>query len=388
MELKNYSCIGKAVLKRSVGLLENYKKIETKNGNENMIYINEINRFGYAKRLKLLPLKLFLLYHHLPIDVIGIIKDISISELAEFLKCDTRTILAANDLLVEYGYIRYSNGREPNKYINVILPEYKQYFASAHNGGRGYLVTSKKMIDELCKVNNIIALRIYVRALVENDDFTLSPDYEGVLTITFKRLQMLLADYCKRNVVISNLTASACDIFNITIHDEFIAFDLNDEYKAKLIKKEKVKQSITFFTDKIDEFNNAAREIYNAIKNKNNLSIIDQSIINNSIRMFDHFKMITNEELKHAATLLSTKFKSFIPADNSVSLNTIMTSQIDIKDLAGIALQYNDDIVFESLATIYREYINKDIKIKSLGALVRTNILKNIGERYISKSIA
>lgn len=388
MEIKNFSCIGKAVLKRSVGLLENYKSVESKNGNEKIVYINEINRFGYAKRLKMLPLKLFLLYHHLPIDVIGIIKDISISDLAEYLNCDTRSILAANDLLVEYGYIRYSNSHEPNKYINVFLPEYKQYFASAHDGGRGYLVTSRKMLDELCKVNNIIALRIFIRALVENDDLSLSPEYEGVLIISFKRLHMLLADYCKRNVVISNISLTSCDIFNMDIQSDYIAFTLKDEYKAKILKKEKVSQSISFFTNAVEEFNDSAKTIYNAIQNKNEFSIIDQSIINSSLRMLDHFKMITNDNLRYAATLLSTKYKSFIPADKSVSLNVIKATQADINDLAGIALQYNDNIVFDSLATIYREFINKDLRINSLGALVRYNIQKNIIDSSSTKFTA
>lgn len=388
MDIKNFSCIGKAVLKRSVGLLENYKKIEIENGKEKIVYINEINRFGYAKRLKMLPLKLFLLYHHLPIDVIGIIKDISISELAEYLNCDTRSILAANDLLVEYGYIRYSNGQEPNKYINIFLPEYKEYFASAHNGGRGYLVTSKKMLDELCKINNIISLRVYIRALVENDDLSLTPDYDGILTISFKRLHMLLADYCKRNVIVSNISSIKCDIFHVAIHSDCITFKIKDEYKAKIIKKEKVSKSTAYFVNAIDEFNNAAKTIYNSMQNKNEFSVIDQSIINDSIRMIDHFKMITNDNLRNAAALLSTTYKSFMPVDNTLSLNPITITQTDINDLAGIALQYNDNIVFESLSTIYRQYINRDVKINSLGALVRTNIVKNITGASTSKITA
>ena len=54
---------------------------------EHIRYINEKNRFGSAKRLKGIALKLFVIYHFCNPDEHGLIKSLSPKELATYLGC-------------------------------------------------------------------------------------------------------------------------------------------------------------------------------------------------------------------------------------------------------------------------------------------------------------
>ena len=161
-------------------------------------YVNEKNRYGYAKRLKLRSVLLFIAYHMIVSNSNGILRNVSISDLADLLKCSKRAIRYNNQILSEEGYIYISNGID-GEHINVCLPEYKSYFLPAQEGGRGFFTMSKELFTALCEIKQTTALRIVLKTLLSMETDVLSMNEPRLES--YVQIRRYLPDYCKRNIV-------------------------------------------------------------------------------------------------------------------------------------------------------------------------------------------
>ena len=136
---------------------------------ESTCYVNEKNRFGYAPRLKAIAIKLLLIYHFCQPDDRGVVKNLSVKQLAELIGCTQRSVKNANISLSEYGYISLSNiSWKPNTFC-VKLSEYDTYALPADKGGRGYATFNKSCLMELLKIKDLNQLRIFLRSALEID---------------------------------------------------------------------------------------------------------------------------------------------------------------------------------------------------------------------------
>ncbi len=394
MVLNNFATIGKAVLHQVSGLQKNYKEVyeeSTQELNEietgcyscptyrekeiyhhfpdseeyqnclgqcsncpfkkysvkyvqTVKYNNEANRFGYAPRLKKIPLLLFLMYHFHTIDKNGIIIDVDVKYLSEFLRCTERSIHAANEKLVEYGYISVSNGSIPNKLINVQLKNYKSYFLTAKEGGRGYYICSINTLKDLINAVTINIIRLVVRQLLEDDDNSVKASYDGTIEKTYQELRRALPDYCKPNVI--RKAFEGCK----TKDSEIKIFDIAEEGTNKVI-----------FT---------INQEHQAKKNK--ISYLRE----NEIQLTKAINNI-NDVINEAPEQLQETYPQFYNPEMT-DYPPITLKDTEMKDLVSMTVQYTLWHVLDALADVYTEYILNKIQITNLGGLIRSKIIKHI----------
>ena len=132
------------------------------------IYHNDKNRYGYRPMLKNNAIKLLLLLHFNHPDKHGIIKNVNAHELAKVLNCNVKTIWNNLETLKEYTYIEYSKINSKN--FSVMLTDYENYYLPANKNGRGFIVMSRDLLLKLINITSLVALRIYLRELINLDD--------------------------------------------------------------------------------------------------------------------------------------------------------------------------------------------------------------------------
>ena len=125
------------------------------------VYHNEKNRYGYKPRLKSNAIRLFLLLHFYHPDRFGIISGIDLSQLGARLGCDIKTVKNNLEILKNYSYISYC--KVSPHCINLCITDYEQYYLPAARGGRGFLVLSKPLLEQLLSLDSLISLRLHLR---------------------------------------------------------------------------------------------------------------------------------------------------------------------------------------------------------------------------------
>ena len=369
--MDNYSNIGKAVLIRAIGLQKNHsilEKVDTVNQCESCPckslfdnagkkcpeydsctekdnityvkkYINEKNKYGYAKKLGTNSIKLFLSYHTLHPDKNGIIMDVDLKEQAALLNVNIKTIKSCNSVLQEYGYISYA--KTDTNTINVMLPEYSDYYKPATEGGRGFFVMSKELFYELLKIESLVMLRISIRQLLELDNLSIKGSF-NVIEKTYRDLRLGLPQYCKPNVIRMITKKNKNDIFNIQINETSLRFVANDIFNAKKHKSDQEQQYIQMFTEFIKDFNTQVASI-----NSNSYSLDDFT------------------------------YKEFIPEEKIDTYVSIGFKELEIIDIAQLSMQYSFDKVIEAFSMVYKDYKLKDKHINNIGGLLRTIIISS-----------
>lgn len=101
-------------------------------------------------------------------DRFGIIKNIDIRELAEHLHCDIKTVKNNLEILNRYAYVTYA--RTDSYIITLCLNDYTSYYLPARQGGRGFIVLSKKLLSQILEIDTLVTLRIYLRQLISIDN--------------------------------------------------------------------------------------------------------------------------------------------------------------------------------------------------------------------------
>lgn len=297
------------------------------------IYHNEKNRFGYQPTLKTNAIKLFLAYHFLNVDSIGFIKNVNLQELANKLNCDIKTVNNNNAILQDYGYIHFT--KVDTNLINVYLPEYENYFKPASARGRGFLVMSKTVFEEVLKINSINELRITLRELMEFD--SLNNKKTDSIEKSYGEMKRVLPAYCKRNII--QKASNKLSMFVTEIKDNLIKFTIKPEYDAKKQKE----QQLAYYEQEITSFSQEFAQ---------DVAEINTNIYNSK----------------------DSKFANFFTEPETVEYRCWFFTALEIADLAALCLQYSYDIVIKALQSIYKTYKLKGTPIKNLGGLTRTVI--------------
>lgn len=394
MDLSSFARIGKGVLTKAIGLQKNYVEVYSKGPDvlnecqsncydciihqkkeelwalglaeeadkihcfchtcpssvweptytEEKRYINEKNRYGYQPTLKGNAIKLLLLYHFLRPDGHGFIKDACIKELAEAVGCTTATINACNDVLQDYGYCYFCNSGIHDHYINIFLPEYKDYHKTAAEGGRGYITMSKDMLSDLCGIESLNTLRLNLKGILEVDNASYSDaqsDTYSSVTSQYQRLRGFLPSYCKRNVIQKALEQNDA-IFSLTYDDHNVTFKIREKYAQKNLREKMLEYTKENLIDHVDHINTV---LYDAASAKH------------------------PEEKERLDTILS--MLDINPSEKYPSLCLTLS---DYEDLASLALQYSLSMVHMAVSQIYNKFILQNHPVEKIGALARTII--------------
>ncbi len=318
---------------RTTTLQNTYKKV----------YYNEKNKYGYKPRLKSNAIKLFILLHFYNPNKFGIINNLSLEDLVQYLHCNIKTIINNLDILTMYGYLSYS--KKDAHTISVCLNDYESYYLPANKGGRGFIIISLELFTRLIKINNIVSLRIHLRQLAEFDTLSIKTDY-SVIYKSFKELKRTLPEYCKPKII-KNSVKNFNDIFNISFTDTSIRFEIHQTFNCKLQKQKCFDNYLNMLNDFIKSFNNT-------VYNKNSI------IISSDDTNYNYFFEDSEEFL-----FKPLKFKDY-----------------ELEDLAQLSMQYSFDNVLYALSYVYNKYYIKERTINNLGGLVRTIIMQILNKNF------
>lgn len=394
MELSSFARIGKGVLTKAIGLQKNYVEVYSKGPDvlnecrsnchdciihqkkeelralgldeeadkihcfchtcpsavweptytEEKRYINEKNRYGYQPTLKGNAIKLLLLYHFLQPDGHGFIKDVGIKELADIVGCTAATIDTCNNVLQDYGYCYFCNSGIHDRYINIFLPEYKDYHKTAAEGGRGYITMSKDMFSDLCGIESLNTLRLNLKGILEVDNASYSDarsDTYSSVTSQYQRLRGFLPSYCKRNVIQKALEQNDA-IFDLTFDDHNVTFKIREKYAQKNLREKMLEDTKESLIDHVDHINTV---------------------------LCDAASAKHPEEKERLDAILS--MLDINPSEKYPSLCLTLS---DYEDLASLALQYGLRMVHMAVSQIYNKYILQNHPVEKIGALARTII--------------
>lgn len=304
------------------------------------VYHNEKARYGYKPRLKSNAIKLLLSLHFFHPDRFGIVTDININELAGLLSCDVKTIKNNLAILEQYGYISYS--KTSAHCINLCINDLQQYYLPANKGGRGFIVLSFNLLNELLSINSLLSLRIHLRQIMEIDSLNAKGPFTAV-SKTYKEIKLSLPDYCKP-CVIRKAISNNSGIFDISFKDveKSVRFEINERFNSRMQKTECLNTYTAMFKEFLIDFNNTVSYIN----------------VNNDV---------------------CSKYREFFDQNtpnNSYRLLTLR--ELDLEDLAQLALQYSYNLVLKALSDIYKSYILKERTINNIGGLLRTVIVSSI----------
>lgn len=303
-----YARIGKQVLVQTLGVQENFKEY---NSNGNVIYYNEKNYYHIPIdiRLSKSQLKLFIYLHFLNPDKNGIIKNITEKELANRLNINIKTLRINFNRLINLNYLWICNGFEGQ--INILLANYKDYHLTKKEGGYGYLTLSQSTLEYLLSIDNVNVLRLELRRLLIIDT-----NQNNKATCTYKDIQRYLPKYYNHNsIVIKLLKRTSTNLFTTNLHQDYIDFNLNDEYNIKIIKNQE-----------------------------------KQSLRNYFLEFFESKGYYT--------------FRMFPETLN---------------DFIQMALQYNDkELITNAFNEIVNKYFDNEIPVKNIGGLIRTIVESKI----------
>lgn len=394
MELSSFARIGKGVLTKAIGLQKNYVEVYSKGPDalnecrsnchdciihqkkeelralgfneeadkihcfchtcpsavweptytEEKRYINEKNRYGYQPTLKGNAIKLLLLYHFLQPDGHGFIKDACIKELADTVGCTAATIAACNDVLQDYGYCYFCDSGIHDHYINIFLPEYKDYHKTAAEGGRGYITMSKDMLSDLCMIESLNTLRLNLKGILEVDNASYSDaqsDTYSAVTSQYQKLRGFLPSYCKRNVIQKALGQNDA-IFDLTFDEHNVTFSIREKYAQKNLREKMLEDTKESLIDHVDRINTV---------------------------LCDAASAKHPEEKERLDSILS-----MLDISSSEKYPSLCLTLSDYEDLASLALQYSLRTVHMAVSQIYNKYVLQNRPVEKIGALARTII--------------
>lgn len=307
-------------------------------------YINEKNKYGESAPLKLYGILLLLYYHLLANTEDGILKNVSIKQIAQSLGCNEKTVIANNQLLCKRGYIYQSNALDKNC-INVCICNYKKAFLPASQGGRGYFTLSSELFEELVSIKTTNLLRIVLKQLLEFDEKGNSEEEEKQLNKSYSELRRYLPGYCKPCVI--RKTLKDTNILKFDTQKDYVTIKMDRKYDCKKVKEER----------------------YEYTKNE-----ISTQLAN------------LTEETKNAITIGGAAFSnSYFRLKRIDNYSVWAFEDTQIVELSRLAVCYSIELVIYSLSEIYATYIcgDKNKQIKNLGGLAR-----NIITKYLSKESA
>ena len=316
---------------------------------ESTCYVNEKNRFGYAPRLKAIAIKLLLIYHFCQPDDRGVVKNLSVKQLAELIGCTQRSVKNANISLSEYGYISLSNiSWKPNTFC-VKLSEYDTYALPADKGGRGYATFNKSCLMELLKIKDLNQLRIFLRSALEID--TERTDAKEIsIKESYASLRLFLPMYCKPGII-RRAVSLVSGLFKVHCSDNDVILTMKNVLHGRNQYEKENSQNTEQFRTLFNKIDESIRSINEAVVNKK--SIPDKEI--------DYLK-----QLGIKSTVRNRQNKNFY-------VNFRLKEQ-DFHDLGVLATTFGYQEVKQHIGYIYENYTVL-FKMDCIGALLRV-ILK------------
>lgn len=314
---------------------------------EHIRYINEKNRFGSAKRLKGIALKLFVIYHFCNPDDHGLIKSLSPKELAAYLGCTVRSIYNANAKLQEYGYIMLCKDGLTRNHFHVILAEYDTYALTAKDGGRGYATFNLPFLDELVKLDDLNQLRIYLRTALDLDT-NRNPEKKLVATTPYSTLRRYLPRYCKPGIIRKALS-SVSNLFHVIFSEESVTLQMKPAYHGKRVLEMNNTENATSLRSYFENLDAAMQRI-------NDSSLKETKAKQTDIDFLNQAGIVKQQGINK---------KFYVP---------FRLTDSDYSDLALLASTYSLSAVKKCISYVYNAY-KADFKLQSIGALIRT-ILK------------
>lgn len=288
MYLMNFARVGKSFLRSITGVQENFKIVKEVSStdlsvcfncpffentsevqsdychnycNESKItktettYYNEGNRYHIStrERLSKMQLKQILLYHFLGVDKNGVVKNISTKDIAEYLKCDIKTVKNNNRRFVELNYILYSESSSDK--FTIWLTDYKNYHLAQREGGSGYVNMSKQLLSNLIEVDNVNSLRLELRNLIEFDNQNIQSDEVKEGKYTYRDVKRFLPKYLHYKGAIEEVINNGSNSFEIVMENNFISFKLKDNFNSKILREDIISKCETSFDSYFDKFN-------------------------------------------------------------------------------------------------------------------------------------
>lgn len=119
--------------------------------------------------------------------------------MAEHLHCDIKTVKNNLEILNRYAYVTYA--RTDSYIITLCLNDYTSYYLPARQGGRGFIVLSKKLLSQILEIDTLVTLRIYLRQLISIDNLNAKGGPFTAISNTYKDLKRFLPEYCKPNII-------------------------------------------------------------------------------------------------------------------------------------------------------------------------------------------
>lgn len=301
-------------------------------------YVNEKNKYGSKEKVCRNAISLFIMLHMYHPSQSGYINNLSIRTLAEKLNISERTVKNCLSMLSKKNYIFVDYMR--NGLFNVILLDYTKYFLKADKGGRGYIKISDITLSELFEIKNILAFRIILRQLLDEQD----QDCEK----TYQQLRRTLPDYCKRNVIQKALNIYNNMIYSIKTASNTVHFSLLKSVNTNYIMQNDK-------ADNIQYFDSVLKELDDFILSGKPVSDIPISL-NRFIRNPLNGNIISEPVL--------------FQRNNTETL---------LNDLANLSVKYSRQTVLDALADTYRDKMcQKQSLIRDVGAYVLTVIKNNM----------
>lgn len=301
-------------------------------------YVNEKNKYGDKRKVCCNAIKLFILLHTQAPDQTGLVRNVNISEIANKMNVNIKTVRNNLHVLEDAGYIFADT-----KTSAIILLDYPKYFLTADKGGRGYVKLLSETVDSIISINSITGFRIIIRQLLE-------PDNDKSSTKTFQDLKKYLPAYCKRNVILSKLSLIRDLIFDIETTMVDVTFRIKDKFNARLQNDKEVQQHIDYFSSV--------------------LASLDE-----------YFWSCEGHIIKEN---VPSELKSFFIDENNVAVKEPVFFQLTnresaLNDLALLSCRYSRNIVLKALADTYRiQMCSKRKLINNLGAYI-SRVIKSYG---------
>ena len=293
------------------------------------VYINESARHGRKNSLSRYGIMTLLWLHFNAPDENGLIRRLDIQDLCDAIGCTYRTALNQLHDLSTYGYIGVSKLSIPG-YYSIIISDYTSYFKPAVEGGRGYMTISYDMFEKFKEQKDINSLRVTIRGVYTATEQKRLNGFVEEKSI--KEIKRELPSYVTngqiREILKSQSFVSMFDVYNKKKYT--ISFKLKDAYMQFGMRDKLVKDCRT---------------------------AIEQCA----------------KELSHS-TPIKNKFK---------------LSEYDLKCISEIGARFPIKNVVDALRTVFNTYFVNGIRIKDIGALVRT-ITKSYAlvDSYLLDSIA
>lgn len=324
-------------------------------------YKDEKSIFGYKPRLKAISLKLLLLYHFASPDKNGLVRGLSTKELADELGCSERSIKNANQYLQKYGYIFYSKDPANKKQFQVFLTEYKDYFLSENEGGRGYVTLNQEGLMEFLQLKDVNQLRILLRATIEMDTSSNVIDNEVILTATYSSIRRFLPRYCKPGVI-KRALSSVTSMFQVVFQEDVVHFRINNAFHGTRLYEESHKQ------------NEQDLKLY-LLPIAETIASLNSTLIQRGYADEDDVDFIEEKGFANLRKSISGRML-YTPID---------LVEEEYEDLAGLCTIYSFDKVKEALRYIYKHYVSQTQFIdicETVRMLLRTDKYQEVASLF------